>query len=61
VYKRQLKRHAAAAAWLNPMPLSRWTGSSAAQIARHVAMFPLLESGAFSFEKAIKALRGQES
>lgn len=43
-------------AWLNPVPESRWMRSSAAEISRHIAMFPLDWNG---LHDAINILRGQ--
>ncbi|MEU7908520.1 hypothetical protein [Actinoplanes sp. NPDC049118] len=41
--------------WLNPLPPDRWTGSTAAQIARHVPMFPMTVAG---MHRAVNLLRG---
>lgn len=43
-------------AWLNPAPPSRWPGTTAAQIARHVPMFPLTTEGMY---RAVDVLRGR--
>jgi uncharacterized protein with von Willebrand factor type A (vWA) domain len=43
-------------AWLNPMPRERWSGSTAAQVARHVPMFPLDARG---MRSVVDALRGK--
>jgi hypothetical protein len=42
--------------WLNPLPVSYWQRSTAAQIARHVPMFPLDRAG---MHQAVNVLRGQ--
>ncbi|MFO7169270.1 MAG: hypothetical protein DIU80_014695 [Chloroflexota bacterium] len=42
--------------WLNPLPRSYWARSTAAQIARHVAMLPLDREG---IHRAVNVLRGQ--
>lgn len=42
--------------WLNPLPRDYWRNSTAAQIARHVPMFPLDREGMYS---AVNVLRGQ--
>jgi len=55
----RLRRHAAAVAWLNPMPRERWAGSSAAHIAQRIPMYPVLGAGYLGFDKAVKVLRGQ--
>ncbi|BAY44462.1 VWA containing CoxE family protein [Scytonema sp. HK-05] len=41
--------------WLNPLPKSYWKDNTAAQIARHVPMFPLNREG---IQKAVNVLRG---
>jgi uncharacterized protein with von Willebrand factor type A (vWA) domain len=43
-------------AWLNPMPRSRWPGTSAGEIALMVPMFELSQRG---LHQAISALRGR--
>ncbi|MFG1606905.1 VWA domain-containing protein [Actinoplanes sp. NPDC049265] len=45
-----------AVAWLNPAPPSRWPGTTAAQIRRHVPMFPLTTEGMY---RAVDVLRGR--
>jgi uncharacterized protein with von Willebrand factor type A (vWA) domain len=50
----RVRRHRAM--WLNPMPRALWTGSSAAQLARHVPMFPLDAPG---LHRGIEVLRGR--
>ena len=41
--------------WLNPLPPTAWTGSTAAEIARHVPMFPMDRDGMY---RAVNVLRG---
>jgi hypothetical protein len=43
-------------AWLNPLAASRWPGTSAAQIARHIPMYPLDRDGMYA---AVDVLRGR--
>jgi uncharacterized protein len=47
-------------AWLNPMPVARWRGSSADEISRwpNVSMFPMTEDGLI---RAVDVLRGSRS
>lgn len=42
--------------WLNPLPSNRWSNNTAAQIARHLPMFPLDREGIY---RAVNVLRGQ--
>ena len=42
--------------WLNPLPPAAWPGSTAAEIARHVPMFPMDRDGMY---RAVNVLRGQ--
>jgi uncharacterized protein with von Willebrand factor type A (vWA) domain len=42
--------------WLNPLPASNWTPSSAGEIARHIPMFPMNQEGIY---RAVNVLRGQ--
>lgn len=42
--------------WLNPLPRDCWADSTAAEIARHVPMFPLDRMGMY---RAVNVLRGQ--
>ncbi len=51
-----LRGQLAAIAWLNPAPPARWPSSTAGQIARHVAMFPLTKAGMY---RAVDVLRGR--
>ena len=51
-----LHQAGATAVWMNPLPQSHWRSTSAAELARHVAMFPLDGEG---IHRAISHLRGQ--
>jgi uncharacterized protein with von Willebrand factor type A (vWA) domain len=42
--------------WLNPQPAAAWAGSTAAQLARHLPMFPMDRAG---MHRAVNVLRGQ--
>jgi uncharacterized protein with von Willebrand factor type A (vWA) domain len=55
-FLRLLRRQISRIAWINPMPKSRWTRTTAADIAEDVAMFELSKRG---FRDAILALRGR--
>ncbi|NER78013.1 MAG: VWA domain-containing protein [Leptolyngbya sp. SIO1D8] len=52
----QLKRYTSLIAWLNPMPKTRWVGSSAEIIANSVPMFQMDNEG---LSNAIDVVRGQ--
>jgi len=52
----RLKQRSGALAWLNPVPESRWPGSTAALIRAIVPMFAMNEDG---FANAVDVLRGQ--
>ena len=41
--------------WLNPLPRRYWLRSTAAQIARHIPMFPMDRTGMYH---AVNVLRG---
>jgi uncharacterized protein with von Willebrand factor type A (vWA) domain len=43
--------------WLNPLPKSYWKDNTAAEIARHVPMFPLNREG---IQQAVNVLRGHQ-
>ncbi|BCJ45820.1 hypothetical protein GCM10010168_57600 [Actinoplanes ianthinogenes] len=43
-------------AWINPVPVSRWAGSTAEQLARHVPMSGLTTEG---LHRAVDVLRGR--
>jgi uncharacterized protein with von Willebrand factor type A (vWA) domain len=42
--------------WLNPLPNTAWSPSTAGELARHVPMFPMNQAG---FYRAVNVLRGQ--
>jgi hypothetical protein len=52
----QMKQQANLIAWLNPMPVERWAGTSAQIIAHLVPMYPMDEDG---LSNAIDVVRGQ--
>jgi uncharacterized protein with von Willebrand factor type A (vWA) domain len=52
----RVKRVTSLIAWLNPMPRSRWPGTSAQFIARLIPMYQMDPDG---FSNAVDALRGQ--
>ncbi|MCP2730370.1 VWA containing CoxE family protein [Limnofasciculus baicalensis] len=52
----QLKRYTALIAWLNPMPETRWIGTSAEIIANLVSMYEMDDNG---LSNAIDIIRGQ--
>lgn len=56
---RQLRKLGQHIVWLNPVPQSRWEGSSAEQIAR--LLVPMFEVNEGGMQKAINLLRGQSS
>lgn len=51
-----LKQYTTLVAWLNPMPINRWIGSSAEIIATLVQMYPMDNDG---LSKVIDIIRGQ--
>ncbi len=51
----RLRRLTPRMAWINPVPPSRWSASTAGAIARRVPMFPLSREG---LEDAVKVMRG---
>jgi uncharacterized protein with von Willebrand factor type A (vWA) domain len=53
-----LKQHVRYVAWLNPMPRSRWTDTTAAEIAHLVPMFEISRQG---LDRAIEVLRGRHA
>ena len=55
-FLKALRAHTPHIAWLNPLPRRYWANSTAAQIARHVPMFPLDRAGVYH---AVNVLRGQ--
>ncbi len=54
----QFKQRLRYIAWLNPMPRSRWSGTSAGKIMRSIPMFDLSRKG---FDDAISVLRGRST
>jgi len=52
----QLKQKVRYMAWLNPMPFSRWAGTTASKIMRSIPMFDLSRRG---LDDAISVLRGR--
>lgn len=52
----QLKQRVRYMAWLNPMPRSRWTGTTASEIAHLIPMFEMTRRG---LQDAIGVLRGR--
>ena len=54
-FLKALRLHTPHVVWLNPLPSPYWTGSTAAQLARHVPMFPLDRAG---MHRAVQVLRG---
>jgi uncharacterized protein with von Willebrand factor type A (vWA) domain len=55
-FLKTLYAHSRQVVWLNPLPQSRWQGSSAAQLSRFVPMFPVDRDGLY---QAVNVLRGQ--
>jgi len=53
-----LKQHVRYVAWLNPMPRSRWTGTTAGDVAHVIPMFEVSRQG---LDGAIDVLRGKTS
>lgn len=56
IFLEQIKTKVRYIAWLNPMPKSRWEGTTAGEIARMVPMFAVSRSG---LQSAINVLRGR--
>jgi uncharacterized protein len=54
-FLKALRAHTARVAWLNPLPQRYWHNSTAAEIARHIPMFPLTSEGIYEI---INVLRG---
>lgn len=54
----RLKKQFRYVAWLNPMPRTRWPGTTASRIMQHVPMFDLSRRG---LDEAISVLRGHPS
>jgi hypothetical protein len=57
-FVKALRNHTTQYVWLNPLPRHYWQDSTAAQIARHVPMFPLDRQGMY---QAVNTLRGHPS
>lgn len=55
-FLKQLKQGVRYMAWLNPMPRSRWVGTTASRIMRSIPMFDLSRRG---LDDAISVLRGR--
>ncbi len=55
-FLKALRAYTTRIAWLNPLPRAFWAKSTAAQIARHVPMFPMDRSGMY---QAVDVLRGR--
>jgi uncharacterized protein with von Willebrand factor type A (vWA) domain len=55
-FAKALRQRSATLAWLNPLPRPLWERSTAAQLARHLPMFPLDRSGV---QRTVDVLRGQ--
>ncbi|MEI6045772.1 MAG: VWA domain-containing protein [Chloroflexota bacterium] len=55
-FLKALRQYASGVVWLNPLPRRYWAHTTAAQIARHVAMFSLDVGG---MNRAVDVLRGQ--
>jgi uncharacterized protein len=53
---RALRDRTPSVVWLNPAARSQWIDTTAAQVARHVPMFPLTLAG---MQSAVNVLRGQ--
>lgn len=55
-FLKALRAYTTRIAWLNPLPRAFWANSTAAQIARHVPMFPMDQPGMY---QAVDVLRGR--
>jgi uncharacterized protein with von Willebrand factor type A (vWA) domain len=55
-FLKALRAHTPRVAWLNPLPRHYWPNSTAAEIARHIPMFPLTREGIY---QTVNVLRGQ--
>lgn len=58
-FLRQLRQATSLYAWLNPVPMKRWVGSSAEMIARLVPMFQMDDDGLSDAIDVVRGLRGQ--
>ena len=56
-FMKALRSYTSHYVWLNPLPKRYWLNNTAAQIARHVPMFPLEREG---IQRAVNVLRGQQ-
>jgi len=56
-FMKALRTYTSHYVWLNPLPRRYWLHNTAAQIARHVPMFPLEREG---IQQAVNVLRGQQ-
>jgi uncharacterized protein len=56
-FMKTLRTYTSHYVWLNPLPKRYWLNNTAAQIARHVPMFPLDRDG---IQQAVNVLRGQQ-
>lgn len=54
-FLKALRHYSRCVVWLNPLPQKYWHKSTAAQIARHIPMFPLDRPGMY---RAVDVLRG---
>jgi uncharacterized protein len=52
-----VKEWSSGVVWLNPLPKTDWTGSTADELARHVPMFTMDADGMY---RAVNVLRGQQ-
>jgi uncharacterized protein len=57
MFLEQLMRHIRRVSWVNPMPRSRWPGTTAAAIARLIPMCELSRRG---LDEAVEILRGRQ-
>jgi hypothetical protein len=55
-FLRMLQAWTTRVAWMNPVPASHWSTTTAGQIARHWPMFPMTRAG---MHDAVNVLRGQ--
>lgn len=55
-FLKALRAYSPRCVWLNPLPRRYWSNATAAQIARHVPMFPLDRPG---MDRAVNVLRGK--
>jgi uncharacterized protein with von Willebrand factor type A (vWA) domain len=55
-FAREIRRRGHAMVWLNPVPRAEWARTTAAELARHLPMFPLDVAG---LHGAVEVLRGR--